>query len=327
MGFASRSWLIAVCAALFAAAPTLAPGQAFPSKVVRIINAQGPGVLDVMARGYAQELNRYWGQPVVVESRAGAGSIIAAEAVARAAPDGHTLLVTSSAALTVNQWVTKVMPYDPEKDLVPVFGIGRTPSLVTLAANLPVKSIQDLVALAREKPGALAFGSAGIGSATHLQVEIFLSEMGGLKMLHVPYKGINDIVRGITGGEVQMGFTAVPLTIGAARAGQVRPLVLIGERRDPAFPDVPTLRESGFPNSTGSIIWFGFALPAKTPQSIVERIAGDLARASNEPAQKQALEKTGWELMLTGPAAFNDLVRRERALIGKVVAEIGLKPE
>jgi tripartite-type tricarboxylate transporter receptor subunit TctC len=304
-----------------------AVAQTYPNKVVRIINAQGPGTLDVLARGYAQELTRYWNQPVVVESRPGAASILGAEAVARSAPDGYTLLVTSSAAFTVNQWVTRSMPYDPEKELLPVFGIGRSPSLVTVAAGLPVKSVQDLVALAREKPGALAYGTAGVGSATHLQVEIFLSEMGGLKMLHVPYKGINDIVRGISAGEVQLGFTAIPLTIGAAKAGQVRGLVMIGERRDPAFPDVPTLREAGFPNSTGSIIWFGFAVPIKTPQAIVERIATDLARASAEPAQKQTLEKTGWELTLIGPAAFGELVKRERAVIGKVVAEIGLKPE
>jgi len=327
MGLESRSCLFFLRSMVLLVAPVLAHAQAFPSKVVRIINAQGPGTLDVLARGYAQELTRYWGQPVVVEVRTGAASIVGAEAVARSAPDGHTLLVTSSAAFTVNQWVTKSMPYDPERDLVPVFGIGKSPSLVVVASNLPVKSVQELVALAREKPGALAYGSAGVGSATHLQVEIFLSEMGGLKMLHVPYKGINDIVRGITGGEVQMGFTAVPLTIGAAKAGQVRPVVIIGERRDPAFPEVPTLREAGYPNSTGSIIWFGFALPIKTPQAIVERIAADLARASSEPAQKQVLEKTGWELSLIGPAAFGELVRRERAVIGKVVAEIGLKPE
>ncbi|MFM9972034.1 MAG: Bug family tripartite tricarboxylate transporter substrate binding protein [Burkholderiales bacterium] len=324
----SAAWSFGLCATVVALVfPAQSVAQTFPSKVVRIVNAQGPGTLDVLSRGYAQELSKYWGQPVVVEARPGAGSILGAEAVARSAPDGYTLLVSSSAAYTVNQWVTKNMPYDPEKDLLPVFGIGRSPSLVTLAASLPVKSVQDLVALARAKPGALNYGSAGIGSATHLQVEIFLSEMGGLKMLHVPYKGINDIVRGITAGEVQMGFSAVPLTIGAAKAGQVRAPVIIGERRDPSFPEVPTLREAGFPNSTGSIIWFGFALPIKTPQAIVDRIATDLTRASNEPTQKQILEKTGWELMLTGPTAFGDLVKRERAVIGNVVAEIGLRPD
>ena len=327
MGLLLRCGAVAVRVALLLGVPLFAQAQVFPSKVVRIINAQGPGSLDVLARGYAQELTKYWGQPVVVEVRPGAGSILGAEAVAKAAPDGHTLLVSSSAAYTVNQWVTRNLPYDPDKDLVPVFGIGRSPSAITVAASLPARSIQELLALARKKPGALAYGSAGVGSATHLQVEIFLSEMGGLKMLHVPYKGINDIVRGIFGGEVQLGFTAANLTVGAAKSGQVRVLALIGERRDPSLPDVPTLRESGFSNSTGSIIWFGFALPAKTPAALVERIAADLGRASNEPAQKQLLEKSGWELMLTGPAAFGELVKREREVIGRVVADIGLKPE
>jgi tripartite-type tricarboxylate transporter receptor subunit TctC len=321
----SRIHLLIGLAALSFAAPALP--QAFPARVVRIINAQGPGVLDVVSRGYAQELSRFWGQPVIVEARAGAGSIVGAEAVAKSAPDGHTLLVTSSAALTVNQWVTRNMPYDPEKDLVPVFGVGRTPSLIAVSSSLPVHNVQELVALARQKPGALAYGSAGIGSATHLQSEIFLREIGGVNMLHVPYKGINDIVRGILGGEVQMGLTAVPLSVGAVKAGQLRAIGLIGERRDKEFPEVPTLREQGFPNSTGSIIWFGFALPARTPQAVIERISADLARASSEPTQKKVLEQTGWDLMLTGPEAFAELIRRERALIGKVVAEIGLKPE
>jgi tripartite-type tricarboxylate transporter receptor subunit TctC len=301
--------------------------QPFPAKVVRIINAQGPGVLDVVARGYAQELTRFWGQPVVVESRPGAGSILGADAVAKSPPDGHTLLVTSSAALTVNPFVTRNMPYDPDRDLAPVFGIGRTPSLISVASSLPVKSVQELVALARQKPGALAYGSAGIGSATQLQTELFLSEVGGAKMLHVPYKGINDIVRGMAAGEVQVGLSSTLLSVGAARAGQIRPLALIGERRDREFPDVPTLREAGFPNSTGSIIWFGFALPAKTPQPLIDRIAADLARASVEQSQKKVLEQTGWEPMLLGPEPFAELIRRERALIGKIVLEIGLKPE
>jgi tripartite-type tricarboxylate transporter receptor subunit TctC len=196
-----------------------------------------------------------------------------------------------------------------------------------VASSLPVKSVQELVALAREKPGTLAYGSAGIGSATHLQTELFLKDVGGVKLLHVPYKGINDIVRGVAAGEVQLGLSSTILSAGAARAGQIRPLALIGERRDPLFPDVPTLREAGFPGSAGSIIWFGFAVSAKTPKTLIDKIAADLAHAGNEPNQKKALEQTGWELMLTGPEAFGEMIRRERALIGKIVAEIGLKPE
>ena len=319
-----ENWVATVAVMAFA---TAAHAQSFPTKVVRIINAQGPGVLEVVSRGYAQELSKMWGQPVIVENRAGAGSVLGAETVAKSAPDGHTLLVTSSAALTVNPWVMKNLPYDPEKDLAPVFGIGRTPSLISVASTVPVKNVQELVALARQKPDGLAYGSAGIGSATHLQTEIFFRDIGNVKLLHVPYKGIADINRGLLGNEVQVGLTAVQLTVGAVKAGQVKAIGLIGERRDRLFPDVPTLREQGFPQSSGSLIWFGFALPAKTPQALVERIAADFARAGNEPEQKKVLDSTGWDLMLTGPDAFGELIRRERALIGKVVQEVGIKPE
>ena len=188
-------------------------------------------------------------------------------------------LATSSAALTVNPWVMKNLPYDPDKDLSSLFGIGRTPSLISVPASLPVKNVQELVALAKQKPDGLAYGSAGVGSATHLQTEIFLREIGNVKALHVPYKGIADINRGLLGNEIQFGLTAVQLTIGAVKAGQVKAIGLIGERRDKLFPDVPTLREQGFPQSSGSIIWFGLALPAKTPPALVARMACEIGRA------------------------------------------------
>jgi tripartite-type tricarboxylate transporter receptor subunit TctC len=314
---------------VIAALCVLAPAQAqqFPVKVVRIINAQGPGTLDVLSRGYAQELTRYWGQPVIVEARAGAGSIVAAEQVAKSAPDGYNILVSSSAAYTINQWITRNMPYDPERDLVPAFGIGRTSSIISAPGSLPAKNVKDLIALARSKPGGLAYGSAGIGSATHLQMEILLKELGDLKMLHVPYKGIADIVRGMLGAEIQLGPTLTHLTIGPAKTGQLRPLFIIGTQREKQLPDVPTLREAGFPNASGSIIWFGFALPSKTPAAIVDKFAADLAKASEEPAMKKALDAVNWDLMLSGPKEFGELWRRERALVGRVVQELGLKPE
>lgn len=304
-----------------------AHAQTFPAKVVRIVNAQGPGALDGLTRAYAQELTRYWGQPVIVEARAGAGSIVAADAVAKSAPDGYNILASSSAAYTINPWITKNMPYDPERDLAPVFGIGRTSTIISVSGSLPVKNLEELIALARAKPGTLNYGSAGIGSATHLQMEIFLRDLGGLQAVHVPYKGIADIVRGMLSGEIQLGPTLAQLTIGPAKAGQLRPIVIVGSRREASLPDVATLREAGFPNASGSIIWFGYAVPIKTPYALVERLAEDFRRASDEPPVKKVLDALAWDLILSGPKDFGEMWRRERTLIGKVVREVGIKPE
>lgn len=301
--------------------------QAFPSKVVRIVNAQGPGTLDAISRGYAQELTKYWGQPVIVEARAGAGSIVAADAIAKSAPDGYNILVSSSAAFTINPWISRNLPYDPERDLAPVFGIGRTSTVISVPGSMPAKSVQEFAALARAKPGGMNYGSAGIGSATHLQMEILLRDIGGVKVVHVPYKGIADIVRGMLSGEIHLGPTLAQLTVGPAKTGQIRPLAIVGSQREKEFPDTPTLREAGFPNASGSIIWFGFALPIKTPQAIIDKFAADLLRASAEPAQKKILDSVAWDLMLSGPREFGELWRVERALVGRVIQEIGLKPE
>lgn len=322
----SRSMILAAVALAMHQAPTV-QAQPFPAKVVRIVNAQGPGTLDAISRGYAQELSKYWGQPVIVEARAGAGSIVAAEAIAKSPPDGYNILVSSSAAYTINPWITRNMPYDPERDLAPVFGIGRTSTVISAPGSLAAKNVQEFAALARAKPGGMNYGSAGIGSATHLQMEIFLRDIGGLKLVHVPYKGIADIVRGMLSGEIHLGPTLAQLTVGPAKTGQIRPLAIVGNQRERDFPDTPTLREAGFPNASGSIIWFGFALPIKTPQAIVEKFAVDLRRASDEPAQKKILDAINWDMMLSGPREFGELWRVERALVGRVVQEVGIKPE
>jgi tripartite-type tricarboxylate transporter receptor subunit TctC len=301
--------------------------QQFPLKPVRIVNAQGPGTLDALSRAYAQELTRYWGHAVIVEARAGAGSIVAADLIAKSAPDGYNILVSSSAAYTVNPWITKNMPYDPERDLAPVFGIGRTNTLIGVSSAVPAKTLQELIALAKAKPGSIAYGSAGVGSATHIQMELLLKELGGLKMLHVPYKGIADITRGLMTDEVQIGPAAIPLTLGALKAGQVKALAILGEKRDVNLPDIPTIRESGFPETSGSIIWFGFALPIRTPPAVVERYAADLRKASDEPPVKKVIDQLGWDMMLSGPKEFAELWKRERAMIGRIVQDMGFKPE
>jgi tripartite-type tricarboxylate transporter receptor subunit TctC len=306
---------------------SLAQAQTYPAKLVRIINAQGPGTVDVISRAYAQHLSKAWGQPVIVEQKAGAGSILGAELVSKAEPDGYTLLVSSSAAYTVNQWVTRDMPYDPGRDLAPVFGLGRSAPVVTVSANFPAKNIAELVALAKQNPGKFTFASAGIGSATHLQAEMLWQELGGLKLLHVPYKGIADVARAVQAGEVNAGLPAKPLILGAVKKGQARILAVISTRRDPELPDVPTLREAGFPSSSESLVWFGFAAPIKTPVPIIDKIAGALGETSKEAEIIGLMEKANFEPMFTGPKEFGALIERERAMVGRLVNQLGLGPK
>jgi tripartite-type tricarboxylate transporter receptor subunit TctC len=312
-------------AALLACAGT-GYAQAYPSRLVRILNAQGPGTLDVISRGYAQHLTKKWGQPVVVEQRAGAGSIVAAELVAKADPDGHTLLVSSSAAYTVNQWITKDMPYDPGRDLAPLFGLGISVPTLTVTSKLGVSTVQELIALVKANPGKYTFGSAGIGSATHLQAEVLLQELGGLKMLHVPYKGIADVARAIVAGEVHMAYPAKPLVMGGIKKGQARVLAVVGDERDPELPDVPMLKEV-VPGATGSLVWFGFAVPIRTPNAIIQKIAADMLETSREEDVKDLMRKANFNPMHTGPKEFGAVIARERALVGKLIKELGLDPK
>ncbi len=316
---------ITIAAALCLAAS--ANAQQYPTKLVRIINAQGPGTVDVISRAYAGILSKAWGQPVVVEQKAGAGSILGAELVSHAEPDGHTILVSSSAAYIVNEWVTKNMPYNPGRDLAPVFGMAISLPVIAISNKLQVNNVQDLVAMAKANPGKLSFASAGIGSATHLQQEIIWKEIGGLKMLHVPYKGIADVARAVTAGEVDLGMPAGALVVGAVKKGQARILAVVGDRRDPDFPDAPTLKESGFPNSSGSIVWFGFAAPIKTPKPVIDKIAAGLAEASKDPEVIGLLQKANFQTWFTGPEEFGKTIANGRAAVGRVIQELGIQPQ
>lgn len=300
--------------------------QTYPSKLVRIVNAQGPGTVDVISRAYAQHLAAKWGQAVVVEQRAGAGSIVGAEHVAKAAPDGHTILVSSSAAYTINQWITKDMPYDPGRDLAPLFGLGISLSTLTVSSKLGVGNVQELIALAKANPGKYTFGSAGIGSATHLQCEVLLHELGGLKMLHVPYKGIADVARAMVAGEVHMAYPAKALVMAGIMSGAVRVIAVVGDQRDPELPEVPTLREQ-IPNSTGSLVWFGFAMPVKTPNAIIQKVSADMLDASKQEDVKELMKKANILPMNTGPREFGELIERERALVGRLIKDLGLDPK
>ena len=324
LGFAlgtMGAWAAAV--SLFAAGELHA--QSFPSQPVRIIVPQSAGgLVDILARSYAAELGKLWGQQVIVENRAGANTIIGAEAAAKSAPDGHTLLLANPAAISINPFLYKTLPYDPERDFALLFNIAYSAFLIVVNPSLPVTSLREFVELAARKPGGIAYGSFGIGSASHIETES-LSARTGIRMTHIPYKGIADVLPALVRGDVQMALAGIPPSLPVLKAGRIRALAITATARDPSLPDVPTSGESGYPGLTlGG--WFGFVAPAATPRPILDKIAADLGQISNRQEFKErTITRVGLEPLLQPPEQFAEFVREERARYSKLIKDLSLK--
>lgn len=316
--------LVAIAAASF-----LRPGdlsaQPFPSQPVRIIVPQtAGGLVDILARAIAQEIGKLWAQPVIVENRAGANTIIGAEAAAKSPPDGHTLLLANPASISINQFMYRKLPYDPERDFAPIFHIAYSAFLVVVNPSLPANTLQEFVALAKRKPGEIAYGSFGVGSASHIETES-LSARTGIKMTHVPYKGVADVLPALARGDVQMALAGIPPSLPLLRQGRIRALAVTAYGRDPALPDVPTAGESGFP---GLILggWFGVVAPAATPRAVIDKIAADLAQIfSNQEFRQRTITRVGLEPLLNGPQPFAEFIREERARYSQLIKNLNLK--
>ena len=266
--------------------------QSFPSQPVRIIVAQAAGgLVDILARGYATELNRLWDQPVIVENRPGANTIIGAEAAARSAPDGHTLLLSNSATISINQFLYKKLPYDPERDFALLYNIASSAYIIVVNPSLPVNSLREFIELAKRKPGEIAYGSFGLGSSSHLETE-YLSARTGIRMTHIPYKGVADVLPALARGDVQMALAGIQPAIPLLKAGKIRVLALTASVRDPLAPDVPTAAESGYPglNLAG---WFGFVAPVRHRARSSTRSAGTWRRLATAGTSRKAPSR-GW---------------------------------
>lgn len=314
---------IAACAAALAGAPAV---QAqYPAKPVRLIVPFPPGGgTDTMARVLAPRLSEAIGQPVVIENRGGAGATIGTEIAAKSPPDGYTLfLMTITNAIGMSLYPN--LKYDLVRDFAPVTRLATTPHVIVVHPSVPVKTVKELVALARARPGALAYSSSGTGTAAHLGGEYFAS-LTGTKMLHVPYKGGGPSVAALVGGEVAVGFTTLPSVIGQIQTGRLRAVATMTAQRSVALPDLPTVQEAGVANyDVGS--WYGLSTPAGVARDIVVRLHDATLKALAQADTKERLSKSGFEVITSTPEVYGEFVRSEVARWAKVVQASGAKAD
>jgi len=315
--------LLALCA-FGSAAPVHSLAQSWPTQPLHLIVPFPPGgVTDVMARVVAQRLAEELGQSVVVDNRAGASGIIGAEAGAKAAPDGYTLTMGNISTLAINAATFARLPYDPQKSFAPVSMVAIQPLLIAVHPAVPAKTMPELVALAKARPGELAYGTAG--SSIHLAVEQ-LSTVAGIKMNHIPYKGSAPAITDLVGGQIQVLFDPFSTLYPQVAAGKVRGLAVTTEKRSSVAPDLPTLAESGYPGFDVSS-WQGIVVPAGTPQPIVDRLHTVLVKILAEPGVKAQFARQGAEAAASTPQEFGSYVAAEIVRWKKVAQDAGVKPE
>jgi tripartite-type tricarboxylate transporter receptor subunit TctC len=311
--FSLHAAVIAAIAAAsaFAIAPSISLAQAYPVRPVRVVLALPPGgAQDNLARAAAQELTKVWGQTVLIENRPGAGGILAAETVARSAPDGYTILMVDKVPLVNNIYLQRSLPFDPVKDFAPVVTLALTANWIVANNNFPANTVQELIAYARARPGQINYGTFGPGSVNHIQTEEF-SRMTGIKLTHIPYKGGADLVRALLSGEVSIAFNGVS-GVPAMRQKQLKAIAYGGLQRTQVLPDVPTIEESGV-TGLDARSWFGWVVPAATPRTIIDRIATDTAQVVAAPAfRDKYIVGIGLEPFHVGPDAFAELLASER---------------
>jgi len=314
--------LLAGLAALF---PAFAAAQGFPDHPVKIIVPLPPGGSpDTIARTLSQGLQSVWSQPVVVENRTGGSQNIGADAVAKSAPDGHTWLLAPDNVFTVNAHIAK-QPFDPFADLAPVSLLARIQFLLVVHPSLPAKSVAELVAYAKDKPGELNFGSSGIGSPQFLGGTL-LQQMSGTKMNHVPYKGAAPAVTDLLAGRIQVWVGASNSLLPHLRADKLRVLGTAADRRFSVLPDTPTVAEAGLPGYS-LYPWLGMFVPAKTPPEIIAKINNEISRILNSAEVKAKLVPQGIDIETGSPEQLARLIREDDARWGKLIRDAGIKPE
>ncbi len=308
-------------AGLAAPAPARAQAAAWaPSRPLRfVVPFPAGGATDVAARILAERLTEALGQPVVVENRTGSSGNIGMENVVRSAPDGHSLLMGTSGALMVNPHLFPNLGFDPARDLAPVSLAFTTDNALVVNPNMPAQTVAEFLALARSRPGAFSYGSAGAGSSTHMAAELFRLA-AGIQVLHVPYRGSAPALNDTVAGNVQFMVDQLPSCIGQIRAGQVRALAVTGPRRSPLLPDVPTMAEAGLPGAENTS-WGAALVPAGTPDAAIERLNAALREAVAVPAVRDRMAQAGADAAASSPAELAALMRREAERWGKVVRE------
>lgn len=298
-----------------------ASAQAFPDRPVRLVVGFAPGGSDISARLVGQKLSELWGQPVVVDNRPGAAGNIGADAVAKASPDGYTILLLVN-SYTINTSVYRNLGWDLLRDFAPVGRYATSPMVVVVNDKMPVKNFAEFVAYAKVNRGKVNYGSAGTGTAPHLAGELFAMR-SGIEMTHVPYKGSAPSVTALVADEVQVSFGAMSAFDGMVKQGRLRALAVTTASRFPQLPDVPTVSESGLPGFDVDI-WYGFLAPAKTPTAIVKKLSDDLARVMTDPDLQSKLRERGLEPAYLDSAKTGDLMKRDVARWREVVNNLKL---
>ena len=304
---------------------TTVSAQTYPNRPVRVVVPFAPGgATDIVTRVVAQKLSESWGQTVVVDNRAGAGGNIGADIAAKAAPDGYTLLMTSGSIVTANQHMYKKMAFNPEKDLLAVTNVASGPQVIAVNPSFAAKTLKDFIAAAKAKPRALTFGSAGIGTQTHLAAENFLYT-AGIDMVHAPYKGEGPAIIDLIGGQIHMVTPNLSAAINFVQSGKLRALAVTSKERSRQLPDVPTAGETlpGFEN----LGWFGFMAPAGTPKAIVDKVRQDTAKVLQSPETRARFEQLGMVPVGNTPDAFAKAIKEESVHWGKIIRERKLQVE
>jgi tripartite-type tricarboxylate transporter receptor subunit TctC len=319
-----RHFPLMAAAAFAVAAATTAVAQTYPSKPIKMIVPFPPaGSTDLSARAVAGKLTERLGQPVIIENRPGAGGNIGTDVVAKAAPDGYTLIVGTVGTHAINASLYSKMPYDHVKDFAPVILLSKTPNVLVVNPSLPVNSVADVIKLAKSKPGELTFASSGAGTSIHLSGELFNS-MAGTKMQHIPYKGSGPMLIDLISGQVNMAFDNLSASIQHIKAGKLKALATTGVQRPPNLPDLPTIAEAGLAGYD-STSWNAIFVPAGTPREIVERLNRETRAILESPETRKFFTEQGAEAGGGTPADLAEFVRAETAKWQKVVKDSGAK--
>ena len=319
-----RAWLYTLIAALLFIQPETRAQQAYPTRPVRMIvpfSAGGP--TDILARALAEEFPRLLGQPMIVENRLGAGGNLGAEIAAKSPPDGYTLVMGASGAFAINVTLYPKLPYDVLRDFAPVSLATTLPMILVVHPSVPVKTVEDLIALAKARPGQLTYGSAGNGTSIHMSTELFKS-MTGADMLHVPYKGVSQAMVDLVGGQFPLMFSDAMTALPHVRSGKLLPIAITAS--SPLYPGVPTFIESGLAGYDPSV-WYGVFAPAGTPKDIVQKLSLAIAQGLQSPQVRDRLAAMGAQTVGNTPEAFGEFVRADIARWAKVVKAAGIRLE
>jgi tripartite-type tricarboxylate transporter receptor subunit TctC len=319
---ASAAFAAAVATLAFGQAPAAAP---WPSKPIKLILPFPPGGgTDILGRILAERLAANLGQPVVIENRGGAGGNVGAEAAAKSPPDGYTIVLVAP-SLAISPSLYSKLNYDPVRDLTPVALVGAVPNVLITSPSVPARNLAEFIALARSKPGGMNFGSGGSGTSNHLAGELF-NLQAGVKLVHVPYKGVNLAMNDVLSGQIQLVVIGIPAAQPFIQAGRLRALAVIARERSSALPDVPTAAEAGLPNYDVTT-WYGVLAPAGTPRPIIDRLNAELVHIMHAPDLQERFAATGTQPRTSTPEEFGEYLRQETAKWAKVVREAGLKAE